>query len=69
VLKGTEIQAGKEHDLAVLIAHGTAAWSQQHKNAATQKTTQSTEVQFIKRSTAEILTILLANLIEHKNVV
>ncbi|MDP2788718.1 MAG: hypothetical protein Q8O46_01520 [bacterium] len=66
-MEGTEVQTSKERALAVLITHGTAAWVRQCHAMMAQKTTPGTKVQLhIPRHTAEILTILLANLIESK---
>ena len=66
-MEGKESQMSKERGLAVLIAHGTAAWVRQCHDMVVQKTTPGKKVQLqVPRHTEEILTILLANLMESK---
>ena len=67
MVEGNELKTSKEHGLDVMIAHGTTAWIQQNRDIKNQEITPLAKVQLRDPDhTIQILTILLANLIEPK---
>jgi len=69
VTEGVEFKSDKERDLAVLIAHGTATWIKRCLHSEASEATPGMKYTPAPRQTADILAILLANLIETKTAV